>query len=105
MGKTILAILCLVVGLVIGTMFGGALIGGGAVGIGIATGLGAGVCSTVQAAQEEGIMSAEQVDQVLNRAAADLATFSSVEAPEAIVGSAADCEDVLARLKAAATEQ
>lgn len=104
MGKAILAILCLVVGLVIGTMFGGMLIGGSAAGIGIATGLGAGICSTVQAAQEEGLMTAEQVDQVLNRAAADLAELSGAGTPDAVVGSAAECEDVLQRLKAASEE-
>ncbi|MDK3074294.1 hypothetical protein QO034_14375 [Sedimentitalea sp. JM2-8] len=104
MGKIVLALICLVVGLFIGTMFGGALIGGSAAGIGIATGLGAGVCSTVQAAQDEGIMTPEQVDQVLNRAAADLAAMSGTGTPAAIVGSAAECSEVLARLMAAATE-
>jgi hypothetical protein len=108
MGKTLLAIICLIGGLVIGTFFGGALIGGGAVGIGVATGLGAGICSTVQAAQNEGIMTAEQVDQVLNRAAADLAAMSGDEThdtPEEIVGSAAECEAILTKLKSATTQE
>lgn len=94
----------LVVGLIVGGVAGGALIGGGAAGLGIATGLGAGICSTVQAAQEEGIMTAEQVDQVLNRAATDMAAMSSLESPSAIVGSAAECEGVLEKLRSAATD-
>lgn len=94
----------LVIGLVVGAAGGAMLIGGGAAGLGIATGLGAGICSTVQAAQEEGIMTAEQVDQVLNRAAADMAAMSSVESSSEIVGSAAECEGVLDRLRAAAAD-
>lgn len=102
MAKVALLIVGLVVGLIGGTMFGGALIGGAATGIGIATGMSAGICSTVQAAQEEGVMTAEQVDQVLMRAAADLADMSGKEGSGQIIGASTDCETVMQQLRDAA---
>lgn len=102
MGKAIIGILGLVIGLVAGAVFGGALIGGTAMGIGAGTGLSAGICATVQAAQEEGIMTAEQVDQVLVRAAQDLAGTEGVPEGTEMVGGAADCAQVMERLRAAA---
>ena len=103
MGKALIAVIFLIIGVGIGAVFGGALIGGGAAGMGIATGLSAGICSTVQAAQEEGIMTAEQVDLVLTRASANMAGLSGVETSEPIVGSAAQCDTVLENLRNAAS--
>lgn len=102
MGKAVIGVIALVIGLAIGG-FGGLSLGGGAMmGMGVATGLSAGICSTVQAAQEEGVMTAEQVDQVLKRAAADLGGVTELPEGEAMVGGAADCQAVLARLREAA---
>ncbi len=102
MGKAILAILCLVVGMVIGGI-GALTFGGGAMaGLGIATGLSAGICSTVQAAVEEQLLTPEQVDQVLTRAAGDMAAMTGETVEGEIVGSSAGCADVLERLRAAA---
>jgi hypothetical protein len=104
MGKTLIGILGLIVGIVIGA-FGGLNLGGGAMmGTGVAAGLSAGVCATVQAAQEEGLLSAEQVDQVLGRAAADLSAAASLPPEEKMVGGAADCAAVLETLKAGAAQ-
>ena len=89
MGITLIAAICLAIGIVLGTFLGGALIGGGATGVGIASGLSAGICSTVKAAQAEGIMTAEQMDQVLTRATVDMSELSGVATSEPIVGSAA----------------
>jgi hypothetical protein len=72
MGKTLIGLLGLVVGLIGGAVVGGSLLGGAATGVGIATGLSAGICSTVTAATEEGLLTEEQVAQVLTRAATDL---------------------------------
>lgn len=99
MGKVVYGLIGLVIGAVVGTMFFGALIGGTAAGIGVATGLSAGICSTVQAAVEEELLTPEQVDQVLNRAASDIAEMSSdVSARSEIVGSANDCQEVMKSL-------
>jgi len=92
MSKLLIGLGGLVVGAVAGALFGGAVIGGTAAGVGIATGLSAGICSTV---------TAEQVDQVLNRAAADVAAAAGTVNPEAMVGSADECVTVMDSLAAA----
>jgi hypothetical protein len=99
MGKTLIGLLGLVVGLIAGAVIGGSLLGGAATGVGIATGLSAGICSTVTAATEEGLLTEEQVAQVLARAATDLGGMA--EAGE-LVGSTADCERIMRELTAAA---
>ena len=102
MGKVIIGLVCLVIGGIGGAVFGGALLGGAAAGMGVATGLSAGICSTVQAAQEEGLLTAEQVDQVLARAASDMgAATEGVDASQ-MVGAAEECDDVMERLRQAA---
>jgi hypothetical protein len=72
--------------------------------LGIATGLSAGVCGIFSAAQAEGLLTGEQVDQVFNRALADMRSLTAeAEAgAEQIVGSAAQCEAVLAGRRQAA---
>jgi hypothetical protein len=104
MGKALIAILALVVGLVAGGLGGAALGIGGGAGLGIATGLSAGACSIAQAAQAEGLLTEEQVDQVFNRALADLRALTpeAETSAEPMVGTAADCDAVLAQLREAA---
>ena len=102
MGKAVIGIIGLIVGAVLGTVFGGALVTGTAAGFGVASGLNAGICATVQAAQDEGVLSAEQVDQVLRRAASDLAAVQGRELEDDIIGSSAHCEKVMADLAEAA---
>jgi hypothetical protein len=99
MGKTLIGLLGLVVGFIGGAVIGGSLLGGAATGVGIATGLSAGICSTVTAATEEGLLTEEQVQRVLVRAATDLG--GTVEAGD-IVDATADCERVMQELMAAA---
>ncbi len=104
MGKAVVGIIGLIVGAVLGTVFGGAMMTGTAAGIGVASGLNAGICATVQAAQDEGLLSAEQVDEVLTRAASDLAALQGREPEDDILGSSAHCEKVMAELAEAAKE-
>jgi hypothetical protein len=89
MGKVVIFVLGLVLGVIGGALIGGTLIGGAATGLGAATGISAGICSTVRAAEEEGLLTPEQVDQVLTRAAADMSDMATTDG---IVGGAADCE-------------
>jgi len=104
MGKFLIGVIGFVLGLAVGA-FGGLNLGGGAMmGAGVATGLSAGICSTVQAAREEGLLTSEQVDQVLDRAARDMAQMASTQPGETILGGAADCAAVLDQLKAAASQ-
>jgi len=101
MGKWMLGILGLLIGLVVGAVFVGALIGGAATGIGIATGTSAGICMTVEAAEAEGLLTSEEIDVVLRRAAADAAELSGEDAPSEIVGARDDCALVMERLNEA----
>ncbi len=101
MSKVLIAILFLVIGLIVGGV-GAITVGGGAMaGIGVATGLSAGICSTVKAGQEEGLLTAEQVDLVLTRAARDLSGMAELPEGEEVVGSAAACDRVMQRLSEA----
>ena len=101
MGKLILG---LVIGLLVGGVGGGMLGVGSGAGIGIATGLSAGVCGIANAAQQEGLLTEEQVDQVFNRAVSNLRelTPDAEESGETIVGAASECDGVLQKLREAA---
>lgn len=104
MGKVVLALVFLVLGGILG-FFGGAAIGfGGGAGMGIATGLSAGVCGVAKAAQDEGLLTDEQIDQVFARAVGNLRALSPESQSEAeqIVGGAGECDAVLERLRQAA---
>ena len=103
MGKLAVGIISLLVGLIVGAI-GALTVGGGAMaGVGIATGLSSGVCMTVEAAENLGLLTDEQVDQVLARAVENL--NAAVELPESgdtkVVGSAAECREFMDRLRAA----
>lgn len=96
-----------VIGLLLGGLFMtfavGAMVGAGA-GAGIAVGLSAGVCTTVRAAQDLDIMTPEQVDEVLTLATRNFESAVELEEGTEIVGSAAQCDEVLQRLRTAAAE-
>ncbi|WP_108839347.1 hypothetical protein [Tateyamaria sp. Alg231-49] len=102
MGKAVIGIIGLVIGAVLGTVFGGAAMTGTAAGLGVASGLNAGICATVQAAENERLLSPEQVDQVLTRAASDLMALQGREPEGDILGTSAHCEKVMADLAEAA---
>lgn len=102
MGKFLFAVVGLVVGLLGGAFVGGSLMGGTAAGVGIATGLSAGICSTLTAAKAEGLLTDEQIEQVLARAATDLGGSDFQDG--ATVNSASECEAVMERLREAASQ-
>ncbi|MEO9574478.1 MAG: hypothetical protein ABJ263_04850 [Tateyamaria sp.] len=104
MGKGLTAVLSLIVGLVVGGIGGGMVGIGSGAGIGIATGLSAGICGVANAAQQEGLLTPEQVDQVFNRAVSNLEelTPEAEESGETIVGAASECEGLLQKLREAA---
>jgi hypothetical protein len=101
MGIVVIAVLSLIVGAALGVFLVAPVMTGAAAGVGIATGLSAGICATVQAAQEEELLTPKQIDQVLNRAAADMAELAEEEAPEEMVGAIGDCEALMDRLRSA----
>jgi hypothetical protein len=67
-------------------------------GVGIATGLQAGVCIAVEAARSEGLITAGQVNQVLDAAGRQWATEQFTNQTPAS-GEKPDCEKVLANLR------
>jgi len=71
MGRMLIAVVSLIVGPIAGVVLGGGLLGGAMMRAGAGAALSAEICATVKATQEEGIMTAELVDQVLNRAAGE----------------------------------
>lgn len=86
-----------IVGAVLAIVFaGGALTGAGA-GVGIVTGLKAGACLTVEAAKGKGLISEDQVDELLS-AAAGLIAESGADDPQ-ITGGSAACEEILRQMK------
>ncbi len=101
MSKGLLATLTFVVGLLVGGVGGGVMGVGSGAGIGIATGLSAGVCGVANAAQQEGLLTAEQVDQVFNRAVANLQALTpeAEDGGETIVGAASECDAVLQKMR------
>lgn len=94
MGRTGTIIATLVIGLLLGAVGGALLTSGAAAGAGAAAGISTGICSTTRAAQELGLLTAEQVDQVLTRAVQDV---SSAQAGSEVVGSAEACADFLSQ--------
>jgi len=103
MSKTIVSILALVVGLVVGWLGGMTFGTGVGAGAGVATGLSSGICMTVKAAQDKGFVTAEQVDEVMTQASANLSEATTGEIGE-IAGTAAQCDAFLAKLKEAAAK-
>ena len=67
-------------------------------GVGVATGLQAGVCMAVEAAKDEGLITAEQVDQVLNAAGKQIAS-DEYAGQATSTGGHLECEKVIAKLK------
>lgn len=99
MGKLAYGIGGLVVGLITGG-YGALNLGGGAMmGAGAAVGLETGICMVVEAAEQSGLLSAEQIDEILARAAENA---SGAELPEGsdLAETAAQCGDFLARMRA-----
>lgn len=78
---------------------GGVFTGLGA-GAGIVTGLKAGSCLTAEAAKEKGYITADQIDELLSAAAAQISSQQVAE-DASFVGGNAECQKVLSELKAA----
>jgi hypothetical protein len=102
MGKLFLG---LIVGLVLGgggaTLLG-ARVAGGAMGVGAATGLSAGICSVVEAAEQSGLLTPEEIGQVLTRAAENMQSRSGEALPASAdaAGSVEECRGFMESLRA-----
>ncbi|MEO0990317.1 MAG: hypothetical protein AAFX00_05115 [Pseudomonadota bacterium] len=96
MCKGLLATLTFVDGPIVGAIGGGMMGVGTRAGVGIATGLSAGVCGIAHAAQAEGLPTEEEVGWAFERAVGSLNELApgAGSSGEAIVGAAGDCDDV-----------
>ena len=99
MKSFLLVLLGLLVGGVAGLVGGGVLGTGLGAGVGIATGLKAGACLTLEAAREEGLITAEQEPGLLRAAGRMIASKDLPEGPDT---SDIDCTAVVAELRRAA---
>ena len=103
------SVLLFIGGLVVGAVLAFFLASGFAAGVGagagIVTGLKAGACLTAEAAREQGLITAEQVDDLLQAAGRQISS-SAVAAGDAplVSGGDAECRKVIADLKAAAQD-
>jgi len=97
LGKAGVAVISLAIGFV-GGVLGGSILGGGAMaGVGAAAGLETGVCSTVKAAQDLGLLTPEDVDAVLAKAAQNAG--AKISPAQASVGSAEACNEFIAKTR------
>lgn len=93
-----------VIGAVAGVFLLSPIILGVGTGVGIATGLKAGACLTIEGAREAGLLTDEQVDEVLQAA---MAQISSEEFPagSSDTEGGLDCQQIVADMRAAATPE
>ena len=103
MKSFLLILLGVAIGAIAGVFLLSPFILGIGTGVGVATGLKAGACLTVEAAKEAGFITAEQVDEVLNAAVRTIAS-TEIEGAEALSGGDAACAKVVEELKAAASQ-
>ncbi|MBK0399027.1 hypothetical protein H0I76_07485 [Limibaculum sp. M0105] len=96
-------VLIFLAGLIIGGGLSFIVATGIGAGVGVATGLMAGACMTAESAKELGLITPEQVDQVLN-AAVEQITANQLAEADKISGSDAGCQKVISDLKAAAAK-
>jgi hypothetical protein len=98
----LLILLGLVIGAIAGVFLLSPFIMGIGTGVGVATGLKAGACLTVEAAKESGLITAEQVGEVLNAAMRTIAS-TEIDGAAALSAGDAECAKVVEELKAAAS--
>lgn len=96
-----------VIGLVLGLAAGiGAMLYIGSTAVGIGTGAGAamgisaGLCAMVEAANQSGVLTPEQLDTLIAQASGALAGSDAAPQTE-VAGSVAQCETVMSDLRAA----
>ena len=107
MKTALIAIVFLLIGGAVGGFLAlgfGAGLGAGA---GIVVGSQAGACLAVESAKDQGLLSAEQIDQVLAGAIGKIKSKAELppDAEPQWVGTAADCAAMIAELEAAQSQQ
>lgn len=105
MKSFIIAIVFLVIGAVVGGFVALSIGTGMGAGAGIIVGSQAGACLAVEAAKDQGLLTAEQVDEVLSGAMKKITGGAELPPQAKVVGSEADCAKMVAELKDAMRSQ
>jgi hypothetical protein len=100
----LIALVFLIIGGIVGGFLALAVGAGLGAGAGIVTGFEAGACSTLMAAKDQGLITEEQFGQVLGDAARKIADRGELPPETDLADTAADCEQVMAKLQEAAAK-
>lgn len=93
------AVLFLVIGAIVGGLLALSIGAGIGAGAGIVTGLKAGACGVVVAAKNQGLMTSEQVDDILKKASFTIAGNTALPPEAKLAGGEAECEKFIAELR------
>jgi len=104
MKSALLVVVGIVIGGVLSFLLAPAVVGVSA-GVGVATGLTAGACLTVEAAKQKGFITAEQVNEVLLAAGELISASASADSKPTLTGGDAECQRVVTDLKKAAQKK
>ena len=107
MKTALIAIVFLLIGGAVGGFLALGFGAGMGAGAGIVVGSQAGACLAVESAKDQGLLSAEQIDQVLAGAIGKIKSKSELppDAEPQWVGTAADCAAMIAELATAQSQQ
>ena len=107
MKTALIAIVFLLIGGAVGGFLALGFGAGMGAGAGIVVGSQAGACLAVESAKDQGLLSAEQIDQVLAGAIGKIKSKSALpaDAEPQWVGTAADCAAMIAELATAQSQQ
>ena len=107
MKTALIAIVFLLIGGAVGGFLALGFGAGMGAGAGIVVGSQAGACLAVESAKDQGLLSAEQIDQVLAGAIGKIKSKSELppDAEPKWVGTAADCAAMIAELATAQSQQ
>ncbi len=99
MKSFIIALVFLLIGGVVGGFLSLSVGAGMGAGAGLIVGAQAGACLAVESAKDKGLLTAEQIDEVLNGAITRISAGAKLKPEAKLVGSEADCAKMVAELQ------
>ena len=105
MKSFIIAIVFLLIGAALGGIVALSIGTGMGAGAGIVVGSQAGACLAVEAAKDRGLLTADQIDEVLNAAVTKISGGAKLPPEVKLVGSEGDCDKMIADLQQAVQSQ
>jgi hypothetical protein len=105
MKSFLIAVVFLLIGGIVGGFLSLGVGAGVGAGAGIVVGAQAGACLAVEAAKDKGLLTAEQIDEVLKGAITKISAGAKLSPEAKLVGSEADCAKMVAELQDAVKSQ